>query len=76
MSDGFVTALSRTGQVLWSTYVGGGHEEAVYGIGVAGGFVYFGGATTSAEFATGGDPFHGGRDLFVARVQDPMAPQP
>ena len=73
-SDGYVTAYSRSGQVLWSTYVGGSREEAVAGIGVAGGFVYFGGATMSAEFATGGPPFHGGRDLFLGRVFDPLAP--
>ena len=74
-SDGYVIAYSPDGRVLWSTYVGGSREEAVTGIGVAGGFVYFGGGTTSAEFATGGPPFHGGRDLFLGRVFDPLAPQ-
>ena len=75
-SDGYVSAYSPGGQVLWSTYVGGSREEAVAGIGGAGGFVYFGGGTTSVEFATGGPPFHGGRDLFLGRVFDPVAPQP
>jgi hypothetical protein len=73
-SDGYVTAYSSGGQLLWSTYVGGSREEAVAGIGIAGGFVYFGGQTTSAEFATGGSPFHGARDLFLGRVFDPLAP--
>jgi hypothetical protein len=73
-SDGYVTAYSPGGQLLWSTYVGGAHEEGVSGLGVAGGSVYFGGQTMSAEFATGGPPLHGGRDLFLGRVFDPMAP--
>jgi len=73
-SDGYVIAYSPRGQLLWSTHVGGSREESVTGIGVVGGFVYFGGQTTSAEFATGGPPFHGGRDLFLARVFDPLAP--
>ena len=74
-ADGYVSAYSPTGQVLWSTYVGGSREESVGGIGVAGGLVYFGGETTSAEFATGGVPFHGGRDLFLGRVLDPLTLQ-
>jgi hypothetical protein len=73
-SDGYVIAYSPGGQLLWSTYVGGSREESVAGIGVAGGSIYFGGQTMSAEFATGGPPFHGGRDLFLARVLDPLAP--
>jgi hypothetical protein len=72
-SDGYVVAYSRAGRVLWSTYVGGSREEGVSGVGVVGGFLYFGGQTTSEEFATGG-PFHGGRDLFLGRVFDPLAP--
>jgi hypothetical protein len=72
-SDGYVTAYSPGGQVLWSTYIGGSREEGVAGIGVAGESVYFGGQTMSAEFATGGSPFRGGRDLFVGRVSDPLA---
>jgi hypothetical protein len=74
LSDGYVTALSAGGRLLWSTYIGGSREEAVAGIGLFGGSVYFGGGTTSAEFATGGPPFHGGRDLFLGRVFDPLAP--
>jgi hypothetical protein len=73
--DGFVMAFSPRGEVLWSTYVGGSHDEAVVGVGVAGGLVYFGGQTMSTEFATGGPAFHGGRDLFVGRVSDPLAQQ-
>lgn len=73
-SDGYVMAYSPAGRLLWSTYVGGSREEAVAGLGVAGGSVYFGGQTTSVEFATGGPPFHGGRDLFLGRVSDPLAP--
>ena len=73
-SDGYVMAYSPAGRLLWSTYVGGSRDEAVAGLGVAGGSVYFGGQTTSVEFATGGPPFHGGRDLFLGRVSDPLAP--
>jgi hypothetical protein len=28
----------------------------------------------SAAFAASGPPFHGGRDLFLERVLDPLAP--
>ena len=73
-SVGYVIAFSPGGHLLWSTYVGGSREESVAGIGAAGGFVYFGGQTMSAEFATGGPPFHGGRDLFLGRVFDTLAP--
>lgn len=73
-SDGYVMAYSSGGRLLWSTYVGGSREDAVVGLGVAGGFVHFGGQTTSAEFAIGGPPFHGGRDLFLGRLFDPSAP--
>jgi hypothetical protein len=73
-SDGFAIAYSPMGQVLWSTYVGGSREDAVLGIGAAGGRVYFGGVTMSADLASDDAPFHGARDLFLARVLDPLAP--
>ena len=59
---------------MFSTYVGGSSEDAVVGIGAARGVVYFGGVTTSPDLASDGAPFHGGRDLFLARVFDPIAP--
>jgi hypothetical protein len=73
-SDGFLVALGATGDLLWSTYVGGADEERIVGVGAAGGIVYFGGETTSPEWAVGGGPHHGGRDLFSARLLDVNAP--
>jgi hypothetical protein len=69
-SDGYVTALAPTGDLLWSTYVGGAAEERIVGVGAAAGIVYFGGETTSPGWAVGGGPHHGARDLFSARVLD------
>jgi len=70
-SDAFVSALSARGELLWSTFVGGSREEAIYGIGVIGVSVYFGGATTSPDLTSA--PFRGGRDLFLGGVSDPNA---
>jgi hypothetical protein len=70
-TDGFVAAFAPQGNLLWATYVGGKESESIVGVGAAAGFVYFGGETTSSSWAIGGAPFHGGRDLFSARVLDP-----
>lgn len=70
-SDGYVAAFGPGGELLWATYVGGAADERVVGVGAAGGMVYFGGETNSPGWAMGGDPHHGARDLFAARVFDP-----
>jgi hypothetical protein len=70
-SDGFVTALGPSGNLMWSTYVGGPNEERVVGVGAAGGMIYIGGETTSPGWALGGPAHHGARDLFSARVLVP-----
>jgi hypothetical protein len=69
-SDGFVVALGPGGDLLWSTYVGGAREERIVGVGAAAGTVYFGGETMSPDWAIGGAPHHGARDLFSARLLD------
>ena len=69
-SDGYVAALAPTGDLLWSTYVGGAAEERIVGVGAAAGMIYFGGETTSPGWAVGGGPHQGARDLFSARVLD------
>ena len=70
-ADGFVIAYSPMGQIQWSTYIGGSGEDALLGVGGAAGIVYFGGVTTSPDLASGGEPFHGGRDLFLAAIRNP-----
>jgi hypothetical protein len=73
-TDGYIVALAPTGDLLWSTYVGGAAEERIVGVGAAAGMIHFGGETTSPGWALGGGPHHGARDLFSARVLDLSGP--
>jgi hypothetical protein len=70
-TDGFVTALSASGTLLWSTYIGGSEDDRVVGVAVGNGVVHVGGETMSPSWAGDGVGFQGGRDLFSARVWDP-----
>lgn len=69
-TEGFAAAISAAGELQWSTYVGGQDDDRVVGIGVAAGLIQFGGETLSPAWASGGAPFHGGRDLFTAQLMD------
>ena len=71
--DAFVTKLTSTGALSYSTYLGGSSDDFGNGIAVdAGGNAYIVGETTSADFPTldaiqtrhGGDLF----DMFVTRL--------
>jgi len=49
--DGYLTKISTDGSSLvYSTYIGGSGMDSVYAIHVDGGFAYFTGITTSADF--------------------------
>jgi hypothetical protein len=72
-SDGFVTRLDAGGRQLgFSTYLGGGAQDAGRGIALDGtGGVYVTGSTTSRDFPTlaGVQPASGGReDAFVTKL--------
>ena len=69
-TEGFAAALGPAGDLQWSTYIGGADDDRVVGIGVASGLIQFGGETLSPAWASGGAPFHGGRDLFTAQLVD------
>ena len=71
-SDAFITKVSGTGSLLWSTYLGGSGTEAGYGISVDGlGNAFVAGRTTSSNFPTTGgfDTSLGGtEDAFITKV--------
>lgn len=70
--DAFVTKLAPAGnELIYSTYLGGAHDDGGFGIGVDGaGNAFVAGFTTSTNFPTR-NPFQasngGGDDAFVAR---------
>ena len=68
--DGVLTSLSPTGQIRWSTYVGGSQADEITAIDLVRGLVYVGGSTRSNDLPsiTGSTAFQpsagGGRDGF------------
>ena len=64
-SDAFVTKLSPNGQVLFSTYLGGGDDDHGYGIAVDASGVYIGGATKSSDFPMV-QPFQGNSEGSIS----------
>jgi hypothetical protein len=72
--DAFVTKLSPTSSLLYSTYLGGsGYVEGADGVAVdAAGDVYVTGITESTDFPIAGPPFQGtyggGGDAFVTKL--------
>jgi hypothetical protein len=72
--DAFVTQLSPTSSLLYSTYLGGsGYTDGAAGVAVdTAGDVYVTGITESTDFPTAGTPFQadnaGGWDAFVAKL--------
>ena len=73
--DAFVTALSGSGEHLWSTYLGGSNYESGTGIAVdATGCIYTTGYTSSAGWTSGGfdTTYNGGAplggDVFIAKL--------
>jgi len=70
-SDAFITKVSGTGSLLWSSYLGGTASEGANRVAVQSGNAYIIGSTTSSDFPTTGgfDTSLGGlKDAFVAKV--------
>ncbi|MDY6852951.1 MAG: SBBP repeat-containing protein, partial [Thermodesulfobacteriota bacterium] len=73
--DAFVTKLNDTASALfYSTYLGGGGDDYGQGLGLdSSGNVFVTGHTDSADFPTAApyqDSLSGGRDAFVAKLND------
>jgi len=70
--DAFVAKLTPSGGHAWSTYLGGGSEDSGRGIAVDASGVYVTGITYSSGWTSGGfdTSFNGGKDAFVARIND------
>ena len=71
-TDAFVSKISASGVLLWSTYLGGAGIDIANAIAVDGsGIVYITGSTTSTDFPVL-NPFQaanaGGTDVFVAAI--------
>jgi beta-propeller repeat-containing protein len=72
-NDAFVAKLNQTGSALvYSTYLGGGNEDAANGITVRGRRAYVTGSTSSTNFPTTAGAFQtafgGGQDAFVSEL--------
>ena len=71
--DAFVTTVTATGQLVWSSYLGGGGNDYGYGVAVDGeGSALVTGVTVSDDFPTqgGGDmEYNGGEDVFAAKIE-------
>ncbi|MDH4239951.1 MAG: SBBP repeat-containing protein, partial [Phycisphaerae bacterium] len=71
-NDAFVTRVTATGQLVWSSYLGGSGNDCGYGIAVDGeGSALVTGVTDSNDFPMqgGGDmEYNGGEDVFVAKI--------
>jgi len=75
-SDGFVFRLdpgkSGAAQLVYSTLIGGGKNDGIWGVHVAGNVLTFGGLTDSTKLATSTGAFdgthNGGFDGFVGRL--------
>ena len=70
-SDAFVTKLGPKGNIVFSTYLGGGDDESGNGIAVDASGVYVGGQTHSDDFPTK-QPYQyqkkGDSDVFVTKL--------
>jgi hypothetical protein len=71
--DAFVTTVTATGQLVWSSYLGGSDNDRGYGVAVDGeGSALVTGVTDSDDFPTrgGGDmEYNGGEDVFAAKIE-------
>lgn len=77
--DGFVAKISDTGAITYSSFLGGGDEEKVFGIAVdANGFASITGLTVSRNFPTRAalqKGLKGTADVFVAKIADQATTQ-
>ena len=72
--NGFITALSSSGGMLWSTFLGGNAPDVVNGVSADAGSIHVVGTTQSAIFPlaqAGPRPFGGNADLLIARYETP-----
>jgi hypothetical protein len=71
--DAFVTKVTATGQLVWSSYLGGSGNDRGYGVAVdSEGSALVTGVTDSNDFPTqgGGDmEYNGGEDVFAAKIE-------
>src|ERR1022692_1419392 len=73
LSDAFVTKLDPSGQIVYSTYLGGSSADVAYGIAVdANGNAYVSGTTSSSNFPATAGALHTTRSnsthAFVAKL--------
>jgi uncharacterized protein (TIGR03437 family) len=67
--DAFVAKLSPTGQIIYSTYLGGSLDDAANSLVIdASGNTYITGFTQSKDFPATLGTYMGGMDVFVARL--------
>jgi hypothetical protein len=64
----FVTKLSPTGQVLFSTYIGGNGSTFAWGIAVDSSGVYITGGTSATNFFTNAQYAFGSNNAYVAKL--------
>jgi len=73
--DGFITEVSPTGSVVFSTYLGGSGDDYILALGMDGSAIYVTGHTTSSDFPLkGGMPSLPGETLFLSKLV-PTGPQ-
>lgn len=69
--DGFVSCLTRSGSIAWTTYLGGKENDKAHGIGLdAFGNVYVGGETSSSDFPGNANntSIVGKEDAFLTKI--------
>ncbi len=71
--DGFVTAFSGTGAMLWSTFLGGSSDDRIHGVDCGNG-IYVSGETNSTNFPTSLGAYRtfnaGSSDAFISQFTE------
>ena len=71
-SAGFVMSWSAEGKLLWGSFIDGSGKDTITSLALAGGKLWLGGATASADFPASANAWqrtHGGNDdAFIARM--------
>ncbi len=75
-ADAFVSVLASDGaSLVFSTYLGGSGSDGAVGVSIVpDGGVIVAGSTDSADFPSASGSYHGGGDVFVARISTDAAP--
>ncbi len=66
--DAFVTILDPSGDLLYSTYIGGSGVDWGYALTLDGSYLHVVGMTSSPDFPGASTPFKGLYDIFYARL--------